>query len=184
MTNSAGNLRLQSSITRTQLQLEIEKAGNTTPFGLLNLARRFVGASRIVYDHLKARETSGAEELGYVIDLPAYYLVGHSFELAFKAYLLGSGVGLVDLKNPKKFGHDLTACLKVAEDLGIADHIPPFGDEFGLAIDIFNQYYEKKEFEYSVPSSKQFPFLAYLIHDAELIIERLEPFCYGRRHNP
>jgi hypothetical protein len=47
------------------------------------------------------------------------YLLGHSIELALKAYLLQHGVKLVHLKC--NLGHNLAACLAEAEVAGLTD---------------------------------------------------------------
>ena len=50
---------------------------------------------------------------------PSYYLVAHSIELAFKAFLRGNGLSLDDLKDPKKLGHNLEKILEKAVQLGL-----------------------------------------------------------------
>jgi len=51
------------------------------------------------------------------------YLLGHALELYLKAFLLKSGFNSGDLKNKRKFGHQLDRLLTAAEAQGIGKQV-------------------------------------------------------------
>lgn len=52
-------------------------------------------------------------------DWPRYFLLSHSIELALKAFLALHDKTSVELRDPKKFGHDLNKLLKEAMKRGL-----------------------------------------------------------------
>ncbi len=79
--------------------------------------------------------------------LPIYFLLGRSIELALKAYLLKSGVSIEELRNPKRFGHDLRALLAAAKDHGIEAKVS-MGPLASGSIELLSYDYSGKRLEY------------------------------------
>lgn len=79
-----------------------EEAGQTTSYGLWRYGNDFREAAEIV-----------AADRDITRFTPYYFLIGQSIELSLKAFLLGNGVPLDELKHPP-LGHDLHALLQEA----------------------------------------------------------------------
>lgn len=78
-----------------------------------------VGLARYAYDNLHAAmivETSDPTP-SHFSPMPAYFLALHGIELTLKAFLRHKGVSVRDLQ--RKFGHDLHACHRKGEELGL-----------------------------------------------------------------
>ena len=84
----------------------------TTPIGLTRYAHDFFDSARAVEGQL-----GKATSFELVSPVPSLYLIGHSSELALKAYLLQHGLTLRELRY-KQYGHDLHACQRKAKELG------------------------------------------------------------------
>jgi hypothetical protein len=77
---------------------------------------------------------------------PFYFMIGHSYELILKSFLLTKGIELKTLKK-NKYGHNLLNLFKLAmkykkfqEILGIK--------EIESNVDLLNTYYKDKDHEY------------------------------------
>lgn len=144
--------------------IPIDDPGRTTPFGLLRYAEEYRRAAEMVHADPKLRT-------------PAFQLIGQSFELALKAFLLFKGVSLGELRS-KALGHDLVALWKRADAEGIA-HVYVYGDLAVGVIGLLNPHYVSHEFRYIVTGTKTVPawdsasntarYLTYSLHDLLLI---------------
>mgnify|MGYP006281666269 FL=1 len=125
--------------------------GSTPPEGLLYYSREFLASALAADDVLGMRP-------GFEIaaPVPVMYQVGHSIELALKAYLLRHGVSLRDLKRPGKFGHDLEACFRKAKELGLLSFVDFTDVEVG-AMRALNALYHSRQLNYFVAGPKQVP---------------------------
>lgn len=81
------------------------------------------------------------------------YLVGHSIELALKAYVLQSGG---DLALIKTIGHRLREGYRVACERGLNEHFRPTDDHMAV-LEVMDVLYSDKQFEYIETGAKQFP---------------------------
>ena len=137
------------------------KQFQTTPLGLLNLAKEFAEAAKVV-----------ADAAGDQPSLPAYYLWGHSIELSLKAFLFGCGVPLLKLKS-KDFGHNLKALVDEAERHNIKKEVHLYKREL-LEIAALNYEYVAKHFEYH-ETDNNLPFKDRTKRIAEKLVLLLEP---------
>lgn len=112
--------------------------------------------------------------------IPAYYLISHCIEVTLKAYLRGAGVSLEDLKNPKKYGHNLEKCLKKALDKDVQKLIQ-ISDIEKLAIEMINEYYMDKQLNYIKTGYKEFPQISVLVEFAERLLQSINKFCFDNR---
>jgi hypothetical protein len=110
---------------------------------------------------------------------PSYYLVSHSIELALKAFLRGSGVSLDDLKNPRKFGHDLNKGLNKSIRLGLKSFLPITEKDI-FAISTINDYYKAKELEYIVTGFKRYPKMELLTSFNGRLLDAINQFCFDK----
>lgn len=122
----------------------------TTPIGLARYAHDFFDSARAVEDQL-----GKGTNFDLVSPVPSMYLIGHSIELALKAYLLQHGLTLRDLRS-QKYGHDLHACQIKAIELGLATFVNFHPAEEG-AFELLNNLYSTKQLEYIVTGTKYMP---------------------------
>lgn len=83
------------------------------------------------------------------------YLMGHSIELALKAYLLNHHVTLKELRS-RKYGHNLLACESEANNLGLAN-IVAFTPAESAAMNLLDALYSTKQLQYIVTGTKYMP---------------------------
>jgi hypothetical protein len=81
------------------------------------------------------------------------YLIGHSIELALKAYVSHAGGDLALLR---KIGHHLREGYCVACELGLNDHYLPTDEHMAL-LEVLDVLYSDKQLEYIETGAKQFP---------------------------
>lgn len=112
---------------------------------------------------------------------PAYYLYCHAIELVLKAYLRGSGSSLEELKH---IGHDLSKAYEKALVAGLKSKCALTPD-METAINLVNQVYRDKEFEYIKIGARTIPTIEILRETTELLVSNLERYCYKKRdlHN-
>lgn len=84
--------------------------------------------------------------------LPVLFLLLHSLELSFKAFLLSHGATERELRAA---GHDLLACMKACKAKGLGEHLEIKRAAVVQVIRV-NRYYADKELEYFVPRAKNF----------------------------
>lgn len=121
----------------------------TTPIGLARYAEDFLLSSITV-----ERELGQTIGIGQIPTIPSLYLIGHSIELAFKAYLLSNKI--THDKLISGFGHDLEKCFQEAKQLGIESCFSPTGPELG-AFELLDTLYSSKQLEYIVTGMKNMP---------------------------
>ena len=100
--------------------------------------------------------------------LVRYYLLCHSLELGFKAFLTDKGRTIKALRQ-KEFGHNLEILLKECEANGLAES---FVDITGLhqLVKMLNKYYAEKEFEYGEIPSYELPDLVHIRRSVKELI--------------
>lgn len=77
----------------------------------------------------------------------AYYLVGHSIELALKSFLVAKGYSKAELRSRKKYGHNLANLLKECRRRKLGREAKLENAEIE-AINLLNATYMSKRFEY------------------------------------
>jgi len=77
---------------------------------------------------------------------PLYFMIGHSFELILKSFLLTKGIELKTLKK-NRYGHNLLKLFKLAMKYKEFQEIPGI-KEIESRVDSLSAYYEAKDFEY------------------------------------
>jgi hypothetical protein len=92
--------------------------------------------------------------------LVRYYLLCHSLELSFKAFLSDKGKNIKELSK-REFGHNLEMLLVECEANGLAQ---PFLDPTILQqqVKVLNKYYSDKQFEYGEIADYELPNLTHL----------------------
>lgn len=111
---------------------------------------------------------------------PSYYLIAHALELSLKAFLRGKGATLDDLKNYRKFGHDLNKCLAGAIKHGLEEFIQ-LTEEENASIELINDYYKEKELEYIKTGFKTYPKIEILLSLEERLLSEIRTFCFETR---
>jgi hypothetical protein len=135
----------------------------TTALGLWTHAREFADAAR----HVFSMEKSAS--------LPGYYLLGHSIELSFKAFLLAAGEPLSVLKR-RDLGHDLKALFARAQKHDFGSIVPLEPTEIGV-ISLLNFDYVAKRFEYRETGMYHLPLPHLAQSVADKLIQRLKRYC-------
>lgn len=139
-----------------------------TPSGFLTHAQEFFAAGDLVLGKAEG------------VSLPAYFLLGRSVELSLKAYLLGCGTQISDLRS-RKFGHNLSALLNAALELGLQREVPLEEIEVG-AIKLLSYDYMEKRFEYRVTGGTYYlPLINVTWEVTRKLAFQLEPFCLQPR---
>jgi len=136
----------------------------TTPFGLWRFAEEYLSAAILV----------GADP-AHEISAPRYYLLGHSTELALKAFLLARGVSLDELKT--KIRHDLEKALEMAEKLGLLKLISVLPEE-DYSVRLLNKTYKPKEHEYIVTGYRQWPQPVLIVSFVKRVLNASRELCF------
>ena len=143
----------------------------TSPIGLLNAGKDFQQACEIISGKLPDKHPSRPNTDLYKVRL---FLVGHAFELLFKAILLQCDVTVEELRS-KKYGHDIIALLdKVAEY-----KLFSITDTEKELLKILNGYYKEKDFEYHVQGYKTYPLVKDLIQLGNRLFDVTEKWLRG-----
>ncbi len=143
----------------------------TSSMGLWTYAKDYMEAGYIVISNMPRA----------LPPTPAYYLCCHAIELALKAYLRGTGASILNLK---RIGHDLLKAYKEALRVGLKD-IYELTPEQIDAIELVNNLYSNKEFEYIKVGFKRLPQIDVLYGTATSLVYALKQFCNEKRdiHN-
>jgi hypothetical protein len=131
--------------------------------GLWNYSQEFLEASLAISEMRKGK-----------LSISAYYLCGHSIELALKAFLRGNGFSIEQLQ--RKIGHDLGKALAEAIENGIEGLIK-FNKEEKALIELLNISYKRKELEYITTGFKRFPEIEIIHKIAQSLIDSIKTFC-------
>jgi len=140
--------------------------GLTTPFGMLRYAEEYRRAAELVHPQ---------DDL----IMPAYTLLGLSFELSLKAYLLSRGRSIEELrKHP--YGHDLEALWKEAR-LKRIDRLFALSLLADEVIPTLNIHYKTHEFRYIKTGMKTVPYWEFAAPLAKSLADNLHYHCLCRR---
>jgi len=77
---------------------------------------------------------------------PFYFMIGHSYELMLKSFLLTKGIGLETLRK-KKYGHNLLKLFKSSMKYKEFKEFKEIED-IESNINMYYEYYKDKDFEY------------------------------------
>jgi len=140
--------------------------GLTTPFGMLRYAEEYRMAAELVHPQ---------DDL----IMPAHTLLGLSFELALKAFLLSRGMTVDELRR-SPYGHDLEELWKAAKQRRI-DRLFALGLLADDVLKTLNLHYKTHEFRYVRTGMKTVPHWAFAAPLAKKLIESLHYHCLCRR---
>lgn len=135
----------------------------TTAFGLWRFAKEYLSAAVLV-----------GSDPTHEISAPRYYLLGHSTELALKAFLLTNGVSLNELR--QQIGHDLEAALEKANAFGL-DKIVSISPEEDYSVRLLSRTYKPKEHEYIVIGYRQLPQPELIVSFIERLLNATRKLC-------
>ena len=136
----------------------------SSPLGYWNLAHDFFEAADIVRKRI---------EVEVKISSPTYYLYAHAIELTFKAFLRCKGI---EVKELKKFGHNLEELLHEAKGKDLATHTQLTLKQTAV-IKYINLTYNGKNLEYFIQGVKHLPCLNEVHDTAEALLKSLKPIC-------
>ncbi|MCC1495324.1 hypothetical protein [Alcanivorax sp. 1008] len=120
----------------------------TTSFGLIRFASDFRKAAQAT-DKALSKEVAN----DWLAPIPALYLMGHSTELGFKAYLRHKGR---DLNTLRRIGHNLETAYSKCKAAGILE-ICEFSKDELKAMGVLNDLYRTKMLNYIKTGSCRFP---------------------------
>jgi len=105
-----------------------------------------------------ATDDAIGEKAGHQVTAPVSvnYLIGHSIELALKAYVLQAGGDLALIKG---IGHRLRDGYRVACERGLNEHFRPTNEHMSV-LEVLDVLYSDKQFEYIETGAKRFPLFA------------------------
>ncbi|MBL6948734.1 MAG: hypothetical protein ISR51_08660 [Rhodospirillales bacterium] len=107
--------------------------------------------------------------------MPYYFLLGQSVELSLKAFLLGPGVSLKELRS-RKYGHDLEALLVEARRHRLGIEVKLSSIDCAV-IRLLNIEYLGKRFQYIQTGTMQIPEVKLAQEVADKLSLGLEGFC-------
>lgn len=145
--------------------------GTTAPLGTHRLASEFLAAALKV----QPVASSAAAELAQPISLAAFYLLGHSIELLLKAFLLGRGTSIKELRN-SPYGHNLAALLGEARRRKLGA-IAKLSRQDIAIIATLNECYMPKELEYAFTGARRLPHYSASVALAKHLLTALSPYC-------
>lgn len=145
------------------------------PVGFSLYAEEFLKASAAIPEHSQAR---GNTEFTPV----PYYLLCRALELILKAFLLGKGRPLDELKH--RYGHDLGALWQAAKDQRLFDVLGTCPPYFEIDLQSVNSFYRSKVFEYFdfrqwAHGYEGLPPLGRLRDETTRIVERIKYYCFS-----
>jgi hypothetical protein len=166
----------QSSDWRhTVTEYKAEPPGRTSALGLARYAYEYIDAANVVYERDQERHPGNE-----IAPIPAYWLASHGVELALKSFLLHRGVSQDELSS-RKLGHDLFACRKRAEELGLLERFKPH-DRDEAAMELLAGLNADHSLRYIKTGLKHFPLwslvypLAVRLHQAVAPLVGYETF--------
>ena len=106
--------------------------------------------------------------------LVLYFLLCRSIELCLKAFLLEDGVTPEDLPKRNMYGHDLK---KILDDV-IKRNLVNFSNDEVKKIEILNNPYCKKDFEYFISGKMTLPKVSTVIPIAEKMFNKGSKILY------
>lgn len=142
--------------------MAISEGDRVTPLGLWRYAKEFYEAG------VAARQLYPNR-----VFVPSYYLMGHSIELSFKAFLRGRGCTIEELKG---WGHNLETLFKRAREHQLGREVVLTQVEGGV-VHLLNTEYMSKRFEYIRSGSMSIPEWHLLQGCAGRLVRGLREFC-------
>ena len=131
------------------------RGGVLSPLALLDRARQFAAAAddllRVAHADAHVR-TSSLEQFARELESSThlfviYFLYARSIELSLKAFLSCNDKSEKELRS-SAFGHNLTACLREAERVGLAS-VFPLNKGHRMVIEWISHPYAGKDLEYT-----------------------------------
>jgi hypothetical protein len=144
----------------------IDAKGLTTPFGMLRYAEEYRRAAELVHQQ---------DELL----MPAHTLLGLTYELATKAYLLGRGMS-VEVLSKRPYGHDLEELWNEAMGRRI-DRLVALAPIIGDVVATLNIHYKTHEFRYIKTGTKTVPHWEFAGPAAKALTHSLHDYCLRKR---
>lgn len=144
----------------------------TAPLGAALLSRQFLDAAISVQSPAR----TAAQELAQPTSFVAFYLAGHSIELAFKAFLLGRGMSIASLRNPRTFGHNLSALLAESRTRRLGTCVKLSATEIKV-VQLLNDCYSAKELEYVFNGTRRLPHYSVVIRLATKLQAGVASYC-------
>lgn len=135
----------------------------TTPYGMWRYGNDFREAA-----------TAVSERRNVEVFMPYYFLLGQSIELSLKAFLMGSGVPLDDLR--KEFRHDLEKLLTEAQSRQLEIELKLDKNQCA-AIEILNWEYSDRRLQYIQTGAKSIPKPEFAQGAADKLSAGLQEYC-------
>lgn len=131
----------------TSLDVVVDR---TSAIGMARFAHDFLCAG--IHEHARAHHPTDSD----ISSVPGMYLMGHGIELSLKAFLLEQGITLRELRKLGPNGHDLVEAFNLASSRGLDC---PLSYEHGelAALELLNESYAIKEFEYITTGATRWP---------------------------
>jgi hypothetical protein len=130
-----GSPTVISSLEACERSCGLTPLGPDSPRNFWALGKKFLKAGKIL-----------SEQRQHELEWPMYFLICQALELYLKCFLRVRGVSVKDLKDRKKFHHDLQLGFKTARELGPASI---FTDEFEKWVEFVNQIYRQRDLQYT-----------------------------------
>ena len=118
--------------------------------GIARFAYDFLSAA--MHEHARAHHPTDWD----ISSVPGLYLMGHGIELSLKAFLLGHGMPPRQLRKLGQNGHDLVKAFESAISRGLDCQLSDENGELA-ALELLNEKYSVKEFEYIVTGATRWP---------------------------
>lgn len=122
----------------------------TSAIGTARFAHEFLNAA--MHEHARAHHPHDSD----ISSTPGLYLIGHGIELSLKAFLLGHGMTARELRKLGQNGHDLIEAFNAAVSRGLDFQLSDEQDELA-ALELLNDSYSVKEFEYITTGATRWP---------------------------
>jgi hypothetical protein len=122
----------------------------TSAIGTARFAHEFLSAA--MHEHARAHHPADSD----ISSMPGFYLMGHGIELSLKAFLLGHGVTVRELRKLGQNGHDLVEAFNAAVCRGLDCKL--YDDQGKVAaLELLNERYFIKDFEYITTGATRWP---------------------------
>jgi hypothetical protein len=129
---------LTASETRTA-SLGLTLVGPESPRNFSAQGEKYLKAAKIIIAQ-NQRE----------LEWPIFFLLCQALELYLKAFLRFKGVSVEDLRNPRKFCHDLQRGFKMARGMAQGlETASSFTDELEKCIEVVGPIYKERDFQYT-----------------------------------
>ena len=133
-----GNWRLNSYRAKATFMM-MKKFKDDAAIHFAKLGKEFADAANTLYKVSQDQHVHPS--------WPIQFVTCQALELYLKAFLRANGVSLDDLKDGRKFGHDLQRALREAKQKGL-DKVVAITDDEEHIIKILNAHYKNRDFQY------------------------------------